>query len=129
MRLLADENIPTPSIRLLREAGHDVMAVAEDMRGAADPEVLRCAADQDRVILTFDRDFGRLVLSSAESSRPRGLVLLRFIPQHAVEPGEIVLSLLSRSDVELADRVSVVDRARVRQRRLTGETGPSSEKH
>ena len=40
MRFLADENVPLPSIRVLREAGWDVEAVAEFAAGAPDVAVL-----------------------------------------------------------------------------------------
>ena len=40
MRILANENVPGPLIRELRERGHDVMSVQETMRGA-DPDPAR----------------------------------------------------------------------------------------
>lgn len=40
MRILADENVSRSVVALLREAGHEVTAVGESMRGATDIEVL-----------------------------------------------------------------------------------------
>lgn len=60
IRLLADENVPLASIRLLRTAGWDV---AEVVRGATDMAALALAAREQRVIVTFDRDFGRLAVA------------------------------------------------------------------
>jgi predicted nuclease of predicted toxin-antitoxin system len=57
-RFLADENVPRPSIRLLRDAGHNVAAVREDQPGSEDDDVLARARREDRVLLTFDRDHG-----------------------------------------------------------------------
>ena len=52
MRLLADENIPLPSIRLLRAAGHDVASVREERPGAADTDVLQQAVATERALLS-----------------------------------------------------------------------------
>ena len=54
--LLANENLPDPAIRKLRAAGVDVVAVAEEMVGATDAEVLARARREERWIVTFDRD-------------------------------------------------------------------------
>ncbi|QJR36517.1 DUF5615 family PIN-like protein [Gemmatimonas groenlandica] len=55
MRLLADENVPLPSIFALRTAGMDVAAATEDAPGASDREVLARARREGRVLLTFDQ--------------------------------------------------------------------------
>ena len=57
MKILADENFPAPSVRFLRERGHDVRFVAEDSPGESDAANLRAAHAEGRVIITFDRDF------------------------------------------------------------------------
>ena len=44
MRFLANENIPLPSIRLLRQAGYDITAIIEDSPGIPDTSVLARAA-------------------------------------------------------------------------------------
>ena len=60
MRILANENFPGPVIAALRERGHDVLSVKATMRGADDPAVLRRAQADDRLVVTFDKDFGEL---------------------------------------------------------------------
>ena len=59
MKLLIDENLPRSMVERLREAGHDVAYVADDWSGLRDADVL--ARDEDRILITFDRDFGELV--------------------------------------------------------------------
>lgn len=61
MRFLANENFPVPSIRQLREAGYDIAAVIEDNRGCDDKTVMSRAVAEERIIITFDRDYGELI--------------------------------------------------------------------
>ena len=48
-------------IDILREAGHDVVYVAELAPGISDEDVLKMADDEQRKLLTADKDFGELV--------------------------------------------------------------------
>jgi predicted nuclease of predicted toxin-antitoxin system len=79
MRFLANENFPLESVRSLRAAGHDVAAVIEDSPGAKDHEVLARAAREERIILTFDRDYGELIYRLKHPA-PAGIIYLRFAP-------------------------------------------------
>ncbi|HOF89134.1 MAG TPA: DUF5615 family PIN-like protein [Armatimonadota bacterium] len=60
MRLLTDENIPRIIVSQLRECGHDVLDIREAMSGISDVAILRKAEEQQRLLLTFDLDFGEL---------------------------------------------------------------------
>ena len=61
MRLLADENIPFLTIELLRKKGHDLLAISERAPSICDEDVMLLAEDEERILLTFDKDFGELV--------------------------------------------------------------------
>jgi predicted nuclease of predicted toxin-antitoxin system len=60
VRLLADESCDYGVVMALRVAGHDVVAVIEDSRGALDREVFARSRREHRVLLTEDKDFGQL---------------------------------------------------------------------
>ena len=64
MEFLANENFPLVGFRLLRKAGHSVKSVIEDSPGSKDRDVISCAKNENRIILTFDRDYGRLIYHS-----------------------------------------------------------------
>jgi len=76
MRFLADENCDFAVVRALRDAGHDVLAVSEVTPRADDEDVIRLALDDQRIVLTEDKDFGQLVY--AHGQKTLGVVLLRF---------------------------------------------------
>ncbi len=60
MRILADENCPSDLVDALRERAHDVVWIRSDAPGSKDQAILARAQAEDRVILTFDKDFGEL---------------------------------------------------------------------
>lgn len=62
MRILADENVDTTSVRALADSDHDVRRVVDEPdlgESASDSEVIAVATAHDRVLLTEDTsDFG-----------------------------------------------------------------------
>lgn len=117
MRFLADENFPRASVELLRGAGYDVAAIAEDSPGIQDSAVLERAAAENRIILTFDRDYGELIYRLGLPP-PQGLLYLRYNPHDPTEPAYHLLSLMTLAGFSLAGNYTVVERERVRQRPL-----------
>jgi predicted nuclease of predicted toxin-antitoxin system len=117
MRLLADENIPLTTIRALRSAGHDVYSATEEAPGAADVVHVQRAIREDRLIITFDRDFGDLAVRGKQKPHA-GVLLLRITPTSADYVTGLLLELLERRDVTWAGFLSVVDEAHLRQRPL-----------
>ena len=63
MRFLADESCDFAIVHALRANGYDVLAVSEITPRAEDSEVIRLAVREKRILLTEDKDFGRLVYS------------------------------------------------------------------
>ncbi len=92
-RLLANENIPGPSIALLRSAGVDVLSIAQSHRAISDIEVLKLAREQRRWLLTYDRDYGALVFERGLEPPP-AILLLRQESQPSSRAAELVLPLL-----------------------------------
>lgn len=76
MRLLADENCPIDIVNELRQRGHDVVWIRSDAPGSKDPEILARAQQEQRVIITFDKDFGELAFRNRQLSRS-GIILCR----------------------------------------------------
>jgi hypothetical protein len=74
-------------------------------------------ADEQRVILTFDRAYGKLIYPLRLRS-PRGVIYLRFRPHTPEEPASILLNLLQTEGLQFEERFTVVERDRIRQRPL-----------
>jgi predicted nuclease of predicted toxin-antitoxin system len=118
VKFLANENFPLLSVQNLRKAGYDVVAISENSPGIEDREVLAWALSEQRIILTFDRDYGELVYKSALSP-PSGVIYLRYQPQNPSEPAEQLLTLLRRKELQFEGRFTVVERDQLRQRPLS----------
>lgn len=84
MRWLADENIPRALVSALRALGHDVLEAGKCSPGTADLALLSMARDQDRILISFDRDHGDLIFGQGVPP-PRAVVYLRLqppLPEH-----------------------------------------------
>ena len=112
MNFLADESCAAPVIRALREAGHDVLAIAEIAAGASDEQVLEEAARGERVLITEDLDFGNLVFARRLSAA--GVVLVRFRAQARRAKPATVVEAVARLGSRLRNAFVVVEPGRVR---------------
>jgi predicted nuclease of predicted toxin-antitoxin system len=117
MQLLANENFPLLSVKLLRQAGYDVAAVIEKSPGISDTEVLAWATEEQRMILTFDRDYGELIYRLTLPC-PKGVIYLRFQPETPEEPAQIMLNLFRTTGLQFEGWFTVFDREQIRQRPL-----------
>lgn len=118
MKFLADENFPMPSVLVLREAGHDVQHVGDIAGGSTDEDVVTCANESGRTILTFDSDLGTLAIARNQPARG-GIVYFRLFSYKPDIPARMLLDhLAANPDVDLAGRITVFDPPRVRQRKF-----------
>ena len=104
--------------RWLRAEGHDAVHAAElSMSRSPDSEILQSATGGGRVVVTADLDFPRL-LAGLGSTGP-GLILLRGGNYSEAESRDCVRRvLMSVAHAELPESIVVVDRERIRRRRL-----------
>lgn len=117
MRFLANENFPLKSVESLRQAGHDVVAIIEESPGLRDPEVLERAVNEQRFVLTFDRDYGELIYR-LKLPVPEGVIYFRFVPSSPEEPAQLLTALLAIGGLSLEGKFTVVERGKIRQRPL-----------
>ena len=116
MRLLADENFPGPAIAALERDGHDLVSVGRVSPGMADTDIFAWAVRDDRIILTFDKDFGEISRQTRASTRCGIILFRRPTPPYISVGAHIAWLINARSD--WTGRISVVDANGVRQRPL-----------
>ncbi len=115
MRFLANENFPATAVSELRSLGHDVASVRSLAPGADDRDVLAWAAREQRILLTFDKDFGELA-KAARLPEACGIVLFRTPMPKPADLGELAVLVAGRAD--WAGHFSVIEAGRIRMRPL-----------
>lgn len=116
MRFLANENLPGDAVAALERDRHDVVWVRTAAPGSTDESILAWAVREDRVLLTFDKDFGELAWRFRLPAKS-GIILFRLPMPEAGKAGEILAARIGeRSD--WAGHFSVVEPGRIRMRRL-----------
>jgi len=88
----------------------------------ADENVPRAALEK-RILVTFDRDFGRLIYH-AQAHLPRESSCCGSHPPPE-EPGDIVSEILERPGLQVRDRCTLVYREQIRQQALPEAEGRS----
>ncbi len=104
--LLADQNVGPDVVEGLRARGLDVCTVAElGLDTASDSDILAHAHAESRVVVTHDRDFGKLAIARGEPLV--GVVYLR--PGH-IEPTFVLemLDELERMEMDVQPPFLVV---------------------
>jgi predicted nuclease of predicted toxin-antitoxin system len=114
LTLLCDEGVDRPIVDRLRQAGFEVLYVAEMSPGMADEEVLELARRASALLITADKDFGELVFRQRRASG--GVLLLRLAGLSEEEKSAAVLSVLSGHGSELVGAFSVLSPQRLRIR-------------
>ncbi|MEB3311582.1 MAG: DUF5615 family PIN-like protein [Snowella sp.] len=116
MRFLANENFPLDAVEALRQNGHDVIWIRLESPGISDPEVLSRAQAENRILLTFDKDFGELAFRSRLSASV-GIILFRIkAPSGSVVAEKVVRVISLRNDWHR--HFTVVEEDKIRMREL-----------
>ena len=113
MNILLDSCISSLAAELVRKAGHDVVWAGDWPRDPGDEEILRRAAQESRVLVTIDKDFGELIIV-------KGLLhfgMIRLIGFRARDQGPAIIRLLAEYEsVLVAGALLTVEPWRVRIR-------------
>ena len=83
MKFLLDESAEFRIAAYLQSQGHEVTAIAHDYPASlSDRDVLAIAHQEDRILITNDRDFGELIFR--EQQPHAGVIYFRLSPASSV---------------------------------------------
>lgn len=118
MRFLADAGISPKTVDFLRRSGHEAVHVHElGMQRAPDRSLVHTARAEDRILLTFDLDFGE-ILALGVIARP-SVVIFRLSDERADAVNRRLEGVLLEQAEALASGVLIlVEDTRYRTRRL-----------
>lgn len=113
-RFLCDENIPRDLGLVAHAEGFDVSFLIDVSPGEADEGVLRRALREDRILLTEDADFGRLIFSDRFVSK--GVILIRIVPWKSELRKMRLRQLLQQETLSLIGNFTVLGERTIRIR-------------
>lgn len=112
MRFIVDENAGPSIARWLENQGHNMFSVYDSARGLSDEQIIRMAYEDNRILITSDKDFGDKVYR--ERHRHHGVVLLRLRDERLAVKRATLERLLSEYADRLPNQFVVVSERRVR---------------
>jgi predicted nuclease of predicted toxin-antitoxin system len=113
LRFLLDANVGSTIAEALLAAGHDVVRAALAFPDASDAFILATAVSERRVLITGDRDFGRLVFQDG-ANQPPAIIYIRFEPDEIADIVPRLMPLLD--ETELKGHLTVVGHENTRRR-------------
>ena len=116
MRFLANENVAGDAVLALREKGHDVVWIRTDMPGSNDEDILTRAVAEERILITFDKDFGELAFHAHLPAKCCVILFRISTPSSSFVSNVVIAAIESRSD--WAGHFTVVEEHRIRMRLL-----------
>jgi len=117
VKFLLDQDIYALTDRFLRQLGHNVVRAAElGLSRAPDSELLSRSAQERRLLVTRDKDYGSLVFTEQLG---QGVIFLRMSPAtvKAVH-SQLECVLRSHSEAELSGAFVVVEPGQYRFRKV-----------
>jgi predicted nuclease of predicted toxin-antitoxin system len=122
MRFLLDMNLPPAIADWLRSEGHDAIHVREAGYGdLPDREIFVRAAEDSRIVVTFDLDFGEIVGLVGKAGC--GVILLRLrLARQPYLRERLRVAMAQAGDALEAGAIVLVEDARIRVRQLPPES-------
>jgi predicted nuclease of predicted toxin-antitoxin system len=114
--ILADENIDTQMVSILRSRNIEVTHIKEDHRGISDEEVIQLSKTPPKIILTEDKDFGEWVYAHKEYDI--SVILLRYSFPQTENIVSILLNLLENRGKDLFGKFTTITTQKIRIRSL-----------
>jgi len=112
MRLLIDVNVGRLVEGWLREYGYDIVAVRDIDPSMADSDILAMATQDERIVVTMDKDFGELVYRSSQAHA--GVLLLRLETETSEAKIAILAHILSHFAEAMEGHFCVYQNGRLR---------------
>lgn len=111
MKFLVDENVHIAVYHFLKDQGFDVTSASEHFSSFEDKDILAIAYQEERTIITNDKDFGYLAYH--QGLPHKGIILFRLTSERTEVKIERLKTLLQK-DVDLAGAFVVITEDRIR---------------
>lgn len=109
MKFISDENVAKSVVHALRNAGFDIKDIKEEnLHSLPDKDIMQIAFNEDRIIITHDKDF------QSTAAKHKGVILLRFKDQRPENVIKLLLPIIkSNLKNKLANNITVISESTV----------------
>lgn len=114
MKFVTDVSVGRKVETFLITSGHDVKSILDVDITLPDGDILTIAEQEQRIVITMDKDFGELVYRSGR--RHAGVLLLRLEDAMGAEKAEVVRAILNRHADEIEGHFCVFQNGKLRIR-------------
>ncbi len=112
MKLLIDENISPEITADLKALNYDVKSISECCKGYDDKKVVEIALREERIIVTYDLDFGELYRNFGASS-----IILRLRTKKPPMIVKYLINFLRTAEIQKIDmrsKLAIITEGKVR---------------
>lgn len=100
IKFLSDENMAPSLVKAIRKKGFNIKDIKEEeMFGINDDKVLKMANDENRIVISHDKDFANLINNKLMPHK--GVILLRFIDQ---SPNNVIKHFIPLLDSKIRNK-------------------------
>mgnify|MGYP000206361270 FL=1 len=112
LRFLIDVNVGIKVEQYLKDNGFDILCIRDINPMMTDKEILYLAKQENRILLTLDKDFGELVYNSGLLHS--GVLLLRLENEKISNKIEILKTILDKFSTDLQGKFCVYQDGKIR---------------
>ncbi|MDD2631531.1 MAG: DUF5615 family PIN-like protein [Bacteroidales bacterium] len=117
LKILAEENTSPKIVKFLREMGFDVLDTKEqNWCGKEDAFILKQSTAEERFVLTYDSDFGTLIIH--DRKKFFGIIYLRLAQLNNSNTIHVMNKLIMLNPVVHPHEIIVISDKKVRIRRV-----------
>lgn len=117
LKLLLDENISTITLEFLSKLNFDIKRIVPEDK-LENSDIIDKAAKENRVLITFDLDFGEIAALASEGKS--GVIILRLADQRPENTNKVLASFFSRFTIQelLKGKLFIVTEKKIRTRQI-----------
>lgn len=116
LEILADENVHTRIIEILRNNNFKVISVSEKHKGYSDKQILSLALKNKAILFTEDSDFGEWIF--AHKAKSAGVIFLRYYFRDFEDIACDLVILLNQYKNKLMNKFVTITKDKIRIREI-----------
>jgi len=104
------------AVIFLQNEGYDLKSIGIDNPSITDEQVMKIAINEQRTIITFDRDYGELIFKFGYKPES-GVIYLRWNEFTPEELGVFLDKIFKNQNINFRNFLTVIDKNNIRQRK------------